>query len=109
MITVTFLREDHLISGFSCDGHAEYADPGSDIICSAVSALTQTAVMGIVQVAQISAGYSVSEGDLHCILSRDADEEQCSRADLLFKTMEAGLRAVDQAYPGYLKFIDREV
>ncbi|MBR1607087.1 MAG: ribosomal-processing cysteine protease Prp, partial [Clostridia bacterium] len=30
------------LSGFSCKGHAGYAEAGSDIVCAAVSALSIT-------------------------------------------------------------------
>lgn len=110
MIRVTFLRENGRIVGFDCIGHAEYADEGHDIVCSAVSALTQTTVLGLIEVAHIPAGYSVHEdGDLHCILGKDATEEQCKDAVLLLDTLAAGLRAVDESYPGYLKFVSKEV
>jgi len=110
MIRITFLRENDRIVGFDCTGHAEYAEEGYDIICSAVSALTQTTVMGLVKVAQIPAGYDISDdGSLHCILGKDATETQCKDAQLLFNTLSAGLHAVDQSYPGYLKFRNKEV
>lgn len=110
MIRVTFFREQGRLVGFDCVGHAEYAEPGKDIVCSAVSVLAQTAVLGLVQVAHIPAGYSIEEGGgLHCILGRDATGEQCKEADLLLKTLSAGLHAVDEAYPGYLKFVSKEV
>lgn len=66
MIHVTFLRSQGRLVGFDCTGHADYAEAGQDIVCSAVSALTQTAVLGLVEVAHIPAGYSISEdGSLH--------------------------------------------
>jgi uncharacterized protein YsxB (DUF464 family) len=33
-------------------GHAEYAEKGKDIVCSAVSAILQTAQLGLMQVAK---------------------------------------------------------
>lgn len=110
MIRVTFLREQGRLVGFDCKGHADYAEHGQDIVCSAVSALAQTAVLGLVQVAHIPAGYAIEEdGSLHCILGKDATEKQCKEAELLLKTLSAGLHAVDESYPGYLKFVSKEV
>jgi len=34
-------------NGFIIDGHAGYAEPGKDIVCAAVSAISQTCVMSI--------------------------------------------------------------
>lgn len=110
MIRVTFLREQGRLVGFDCKGHADYAEQGQDIVCSAVSVLAQTTVLGLVQVAHIPAGYAIEEdGGLHCILGRDATGEQCKEAELLLKTLSAGLHAVDESYPGYLKFVSKEV
>ena len=40
MITITFYRDkDRNYKRFSCEGHAGYAESGSDIICAAVSVL----------------------------------------------------------------------
>ena len=110
MIRVTYLREQGRLVGFDCKGHADYAEQGQDIVCSAVSVLAQTAVLGLVQVAHIPAGYAIEEdGGMHCILGRDATEEQCKEAELLLKTLSTGLHAVDESYPGYLKFVSKEV
>ena len=41
MISVTVYKDkNNHYTGFRCDGHAEYAEPGEDIVCSAVSVLT---------------------------------------------------------------------
>ena len=39
MIRVKFYRKEGRFFGFQLKGHAEYAEPGEDILCSAVSAL----------------------------------------------------------------------
>ena len=39
------------LCGFIVEGHADYAEEGSDIVCAAVSALTQTALLGIIRYA----------------------------------------------------------
>lgn len=110
MIRVTFLHRQGRLAGFTCTGHAGFAEAGSDIVCSAVSALTQTAVLGLAEVAHIPAGDSVREdGYLRCEVGTDATDAQRKDAALLLDTLAAGLRAVDESYPGYLKFTDREV
>ena len=37
MTTVTFLRKGGLFVGVTAEGHADYAEHGSDIVCAAVS------------------------------------------------------------------------
>lgn len=110
MITVSFIREKGLYTGFDCSGHAGYADAGSDIICSAVSALTQTTVLGITEVAQIPARVTIkNEGHIHCCIGKDTSDTQRKEADLLLSTLSMGLHAVDESYPGYLKIFSKEV
>ena len=47
-------------------GHANTAPQGSDIVCSAVSALTLTLIRGLKEIAQISLFESVAAGNV-CI------------------------------------------
>ena len=43
MISVTVYKDKNThYTGFRCDCHAEYAEHGEDIVCSAVSVLTFT-------------------------------------------------------------------
>ena len=39
MIKAKVLKENGNYRSFSCEGHAEYDDPGKDIVCAAVSML----------------------------------------------------------------------
>ena len=44
MITITMHRDKKdRYTGFTIKGHADYDEAGSDIVCAAVSALSQTA------------------------------------------------------------------
>lgn len=109
MIRITMARSNGRSVGFDCTGHAGFAEAGRDIVCSAVSALTQTAVLGITEIAKIPAGVSIDDDGIRCILARDATETQCEQADLLLSSMEAGLIAIGRAHPHTLKITDREV
>ena len=110
MIELIMLCQQGKPVGFDCTGHAEFDDPGRDIVCSAVSAITQTTVLGIVEAAKVQAGVSIDEEDgIHCIIDADTDDVQAEKVVLLLETMELGLRSIQQAYPKYLKIMSREV
>jgi len=109
MITVTVLREAGNPVGFRVSGHAYQGEYGEDIVCAGVSAVVQTAILGITDVLGLKAGYSVDEGDTSCILDRDTGAEDLERAAIVFGTMLAGLRAIQAAYPRTLKFRSKEV
>ncbi len=109
MITVTVTRENGDPVGFRVSGHANMGEYGEDLVCAAVSAIVQTAILGITEVCHISAGVSIEEGETVCILSKDASTDAIQRAGIVMKTMIAGLRSIQQSYPRTLKFRNKEV
>ncbi len=100
--------------GFTASGHAGFGEAGEDIVCSAISALTQTCFLGLTQVVGLRQGEELAcEIDdaqgMHCVLAGDTREERLDRAELLFLTMEAGLNSIMEAYRKSLKIRHREV
>ena len=114
MVTVSMLQQGGRTVGFTSTGHANHGEAGEDIVCSAISALTQTCCLGLIQVVGLKEGkelvYSIDEDEgIHCVLADDTRGEQLNRAELLFLTMEAGLRAIQESYRKSLKIRHREV
>jgi uncharacterized protein YsxB (DUF464 family) len=109
MITVTVTRENGNPVGFRVSGHANMGEYGEDLVCAAVSAIVQTAILGITEVCHISAGVSIDEGKTTCILSKDASADEIQSAGVVINTMIAGLRSIQQSYPRTLKFRNKEV
>ena len=109
MITVTVISENETPVGFSVSGHANMGEYGEDLVCAAVSAVVQTAILGITDVCRIHAGVSIEEGETHCILTKDAKQDEIQRAGVVFDTMIAGVRSIQASYPKTLKFRNKEV
>ena len=109
MITVTVIREQERPVGFSVSGHANMGEYGEDLVCAAVSAIVQTAILGITEVCRISAGVSIDDGQTHCILPKDATQDEIEHAAIVFDTMFAGLKSIQASYPKTLKFRNKEV
>lgn len=110
MVTVCMLKQGGEIVGFEASGHAEFSRNGDgDIVCSAVSALTQTIALGLTQRLQLPVGLSIQEGDMYCVLGRECTGEQCAQAGMLFDTLLLGLRSMEIAYGKYLSITEREV
>ncbi len=109
MTTVTVTRENGNPVGFRVSGHANMGEYGEDLVCAAVSAIVQTAILGITEVCHISAGVSIDEGKTTCILSKDASADEIQSAGIVINTMIAGLRSIRQSYPRTLKFLNKEV
>ena len=114
MVTVTMLSQGGHAAGFTSTGHANFGEAGEDIVCSAISALTQTCCLGLIQVVGLKEGkelvYSIDEDEgIHCVLADDTRGERLDQAELLFLTMEAGLRSIQESYRKSLKIRHREV
>ncbi len=52
MITIRFRKKSDEYLSFEVDGHAEYADPGEDIVCAGVSAIAFMGINALLEVAK---------------------------------------------------------
>ena len=109
MVRVTVFRERGIPVGFELAGHADAGAYGEDIVCAGISAITQTALLGITDVLQLDAAIAREEGHMRCELSRETAPEDLDKAAVVFNTMIAGLTSLQQGYPKSLKFSYREV
>ena len=114
MVTVTMLLKGGRTVGFTSAGHANHGEAGEDIVCSAISALTQTCCLGLIQVVGLIEGKDLmcsidDEEGIHCSLAGDTRGERLDRAELLFLTMEAGLCSIQESYRKSIKIRHREV
>lgn len=110
MILISVYRNpDKVIEQFVIEGHAHAAGPGKDIVCAAVSALGQTTVLSLYQIANINIVYEIKKGYLRCKLPKNLAEEELYKAKLLIDTMLLGLENIQENYPQYIEIHDREV
>jgi len=107
MIKVEIRRspEGEIIS-FLTKGHAGYLPRGEDIVCAAVSALVQTAVLGLIHNLGLEPKVEIKEGYLYCLLPLDLEGEKRHDADLILEVMLTGLKEIVKEHPKYLKVID---
>lgn len=100
-------KEGHIVSVMA-NGHTDYAEEGSDIICAALSAIIQTAVMGLEKVAEIkdfTYYFADTEGYMEVKLG-DLDTEEKHDADVILDTMLCGISDLAE---GCSRFIKLEV
>ncbi len=110
MTTVTVFRgPDGTLSGFDCRGHANYADAGEDIVCAAVSALTQGTLNGLINVLEAPVAYEIDEKDgvLTAALG-DVPESKRAGAQLLLKTLVSALQMIEADYARHIRVIFKE-
>ena len=75
-----------------------------DIYCAAVSAIIQTAVIGLEECAGLKTAYECRDGYLYCELPKGAAGN--IRAAAITQTMLLGLKAFQRENKGYLKIIE---
>ncbi|MDD3839062.1 MAG: ribosomal-processing cysteine protease Prp [Clostridia bacterium] len=110
MINVVFYKDNSKgYCGFLAEGHAGFDEYSKDIVCSAVSMLTQTILLGIVEVLNIDANFRVHPGYIKCIIPPLDDENLQQKVNLLLETMYTGLRGIECDYRGYIKICEKEV
>ena len=97
MIEVEIYEEkDGRISAFSVHGHSGTAPKGRDIVCAGVSALTQTALLGLGRHLHRELDYHIDpSGDLHMKLREAPDDF----TEAILRTMRLGLVEIARANP----------
>ena len=103
-------RSDGALIGYSASGHSGYAEAGSDIVCAAISALTQSTLNGLKNVLKAPVMFDQDDDRafIEAKLTPEASEEQISQAQLLLLTLKEGLQAIQREYPRNLRIIFKE-
>ena len=96
MIKVSIIK-DNLIKEVKISGHADFADYGKDIVCSAVSSIATTTINNIIALDNKAITYSANEGD---ILITNNDSEMASK---LLDNMVMMLEDLAKDYPKNIK------
>ncbi len=88
-------------------GHAGYAESGSDIVCAAASVLAQNAVNSIEQFTEDTFTVEVYEisGELYFKIDAGYSDE----TELLLNSLILGLQGIEEEYMEYIDVIFEEV
>ncbi|HQA59952.1 MAG: ribosomal-processing cysteine protease Prp [Tepidanaerobacteraceae bacterium] len=84
-------------------GHAKYAEYGKDIVCAGVSALAETAVLGVEHVACIKPILKKRQGYFLLKLPDDVEVEALKKAAIILDTIFLGLRDISESYPSNVR------
>ena len=81
-------------------GHAGYAEHGKDIVCSAISALTQVFIASVEQ---------LTTDKLKCVIAAGNAviryEDLSEHGQLLIKSFFVGLKMIADEYPQYVRIV----
>lgn len=108
---VTFFRRaDGTLIGYRAQGHTGYAEAGQDIVCAAVSALTQSTLNGLRSVLKAPVMFDIDDqgASLEVELTPEASKEQVAQAQLLLVTLLEGLQAIERSYPRNVRIFFEE-
>ncbi|RKP54252.1 ribosomal-processing cysteine protease Prp [Cohnella endophytica] len=104
MITITIVRDvEKAIIRFSVSGHALYDDPGKDIVCAGVSAVTIGAVNAIEKLTGLEPRAISKSGLLQAEAPRSTDPIRNDQVQLLLEGMVAALESIVETYGKFVK------
>ena len=102
MISVTVTRDsEKKIRRLTLSGHSGYADRGEDVVCAAVSAIAQTALMGLQSYCgRIEYERDDKKGYLTFVVPQGKEE---SVAQGIVETAVIGLKDIASGYGTFVK------
>lgn len=108
MTSVTITKHYGDIAKVVCNGHTNYGVKGEDIVCSALSSIVQTAVLGLFTVAGIDLNLTRQEekGFLSFEIPKDITAQQKHDVKVILDTMLCGICDLRE---GFSDFIELEV
>lgn len=96
------------ILAFQMEGHARGWRPWPDPTCAAVSAIAQTAIGSLQDLAGLEPDYSLRAGDIRCRLDYPQDEDRAAVAATLMASVRIGCLQIEDSYGAdYVTVIDQ--
>ena len=106
MIKITFQKQNGEYRSVISEGHAEFAESGEDIVCSAVSVLLINTANSLESFTDSLLGSDSDDGVLTIVLKDTIDE----KARVLMDSLKLGLETVRDEYgENYLQIDYKEV
>ena len=103
MIRIVLTKENDEIKKVEIKGHAGYAKYGKDIVCSAVSSIACTALLGLIEFSSREIEYVKEDGYLRFLIPEVQSAEEKLKINTILRTMELGLRDVQEGYKAFVK------
>ena len=108
MIKVEIKREVENIKQVIVDGHADYAEHGSDIVCAGVSAVVFGLINAVDELDEdVQFDISASEDETDHLTYRSL--KSTDREQLLLNAMMVALKTIEENYSDYITIEVREV
>jgi len=99
MIKASFLEtSDGVLYGYEFDGHAGYAEEGTDIVCAACSVLAINTANALEKLVNAKLTEEERDGYLKVEVLRLKEGESFPEATLLLEALKLGLSDIKQSY-----------
>lgn len=102
MIKIQVKRVKSVIKYVHITGHGG-GIKGKDIICASVSAVTQTALAGLIFYGKDSITWEKSEGSITIELKECIEKSNEKTLHVILNTMVLGLKGIEKEYPDRIK------
>lgn len=103
MIKIRIFRNaDKVMTGFHVTGHANAGPHGQDIVCAAISALAQTALLGIGNYLKREVDFDIASGNLSVQLKGAPDD----LTSAVLETMLLGFREIESINPKGVRILE---
>lgn len=111
MIKVKIYKKKDIIKGFEITGHAYYADPGSDIVCSAVTILAVNTIDTFTDILMMEDDieYKFNNNVGKLLLKDKKDIENNHDSQLILKKFELGMKSIISQYGDFIRVDYMEV
>ena len=105
MTNVSITKKNGEIVKVVCDGHTNYGVSGEDIVCSALSSIVQTAVLGVLMVAGVNLDLERNEDRGYLSFEVPSNISQTQRHDVsvILNTMLCGISDLREGYPDFVE------
>ena len=89
----------HTDGRITIKGHAGYAEPGRDIVCAAISALTQVFIASVEELTEDEIKYDIGKAANDYIEYRNLSTD----AQLLMDSFFIGVQMIAESYPEHVR------
>lgn len=105
MIKVKYYQNDDFrLKGFCLNGHADYAELGSDIVCAAVTSNALSVINSLSKLQKIEFDKVIGqEGHIECIVK----DEYLDKAQLLLQHFQLAISEIKREYPKNIKILKK--
>ena len=108
MIEITLFYQEKNLIGIESKGHSGYSERGTDIICSAVSVLMQSLILGLSEIAKLK-DLKIKINDKKPLMKISWPKEQNEKISLLTQTTAESLKIISNENSGYVKVHTEEI